>query len=240
MYIGMRQDINVLMTQINKSFGQNAVRPAKDLEEKCYRIPTGSLSLDIDLGGGLPVGRMIQISGGFSACKSAIAYHIIANFQKWKKKQVLWEKYSTKEKPVYHWVIVPPDDPDGVPLQCALIQSESESYTNAWAEGIGVDIDSLIVCYPEGMEEGLEIASQLQQSGEVDLVVHDSYAAYKPIKVLNKEHGDTVQMGIKPQLFDEYHGKYQAFNNKAEREGRIPTTLVALNQLREKIGGYGD
>ena len=93
----MRKEIGKLMAEINKSFGQNAVRPAKELEEVQYRIPTGSLSLDIDLGGGIPVGRMIQISGGFSACKSAIAYHIIASFQKARKKQVIWEKYSTKE-----------------------------------------------------------------------------------------------------------------------------------------------
>jgi recombination protein RecA len=241
MFTGMRKDINSLMAEINKNFGQNAVRPAKELEEKCYRIPTGSLSLDIDLGGGLPVGRMIQISGGFSACKSAIAYHIIANFQKWKKKQVIWDKYSTPAKPVYHWIVVPPDDPEGVPLQCALIQSESESYTNKWAEGIGVNVEDLIICYPEGMEEGLEIASKLQQSGEVDLIVHDSYAAYKPVKTLDTSFGESVQLGLKPKLFDDYHGKYQAFNNKAEREGRLATTLVALNQLREKIGvTYGE
>ena len=236
----MRKELNGLVNSINKKFGQNAIRPASELEGVQGRVSCGSISLDIDLGGGIPVGRMTQISGGFSACKSALAYHIIANFQKCKKKKVLWEKYSTKDKKVYHWILVPASDPEGIPLQCALIQSESESYTNKWANGIGVDVENLIICYPEGMEEGLEIASTLQQSGEVDLIVHDSYAAYKPVKAINASMEDTYQMGLKPKLFDDYHGKYQAFNNRAEREGRLPTTLIALNQLREKIGVYGD
>ena len=231
----MRKELKSVLDNINKKFGINAVRSASDLEDVKWRIPSGSISLDIALGGGIPVGRMIQISGGFSACKSALAYHIAANAQKMKKKKVLWEKYSTKDKPVYRWIITDKDDPEGVPLSVAIIQSESHSYTNDWASAIGINIKDLAFVTPEGMEEGLEIASYLQQSGEVDVIIHDSYAAYKPIKVLDKSMNDSVQMGIKPQLFDEYHGKFHAFNNRAEREGRIPTTLIAINQLREYL-----
>jgi recombination protein RecA len=228
------------MKSMNKDFGFNAIRMASDLEEVKDRIPTGSISLDIDLGGGVPIGRMIQISGGFSACKSALAYHIAANAQKMRKKKVRWEKYCTKDKEVFRWIICDNNDKDGVPLVVAIIQSENHSYSNEWAKGIGVDIDNLIFVTPEGMEEGLEIAGKLQQSGEVDVIIHDSYAAYKPVKVLEKSQEETTQMGQAPKNFDEYHGKYQAYNNRHDREGRIPTTLVALNQLREKIGVYGD
>lgn len=236
----MRKEIANLITKINKDFGMNAIRIASDVEEVKHRISTGSISLDIDLGGGIPLGRMTQISGGFSACKSAIAYHIAAEAQKMRKKKVLWEKYSTKDKPVYKWTICDKNDPDGIPLVVAIIQSESHSYSNDWAEKIGVDVESLIFVMPEGMEEGLEIAGQLQQTGDIDLIIHDSYAAYKPIKELDKSQEDTVQMGLKAKCFDEYHGKYQAYNNRLEREGKIPVTLLALNQLREKIGSYGD
>ena len=236
----MRKEVSSLIVNINKKFGQNAIRFANDLEEVSYRISTGSVSLDIDLGGGVPVGRMTQISGGFSACKSALAYHIAAEVQKMRKKKVLWEKCSTKDKPVYKWVVCDKDDKDGIPLTVAIIQSESHSYSNDWAKTIGVDIDNLLFIMPEGMEEALEIAGQMQQSGEVDVIIHDSYAAYKPVKELAKSQEDTVQMGLKAKCFDEYHGKYQAFNNRLEREGKLPVTLIALNQLREKIGAYGD
>jgi recombination protein RecA len=236
----LRAEINAIINKINKDFGMNAIRKASDVEEVKSRISSGSLTLDIDLGGGIPIGRMTQISGGFSACKSALAYHIAANAQKMRKKLVRWDKYCTKDKEIKHWVICDPKDKEGVPLVVAIIQSENHSYSNSWATGIGINVDDLIFVAPEGMEEGLEIAGQLQKSGEVDIIIHDSYAAYKPIKVIEKSQEDTVQMGIKNQCFDEYHGKYQAFNNRLEREGKLPTTLIALNQLREKIGAYGD
>ena len=232
--------ISDLITKINKDFGLNAIRRASEIEEVQKRISTGSLSLDIDLGGGIPTGRMTQISGGFSACKSALAYHIAAEAQKIGKRKVLWAKHSTKEKPVYKWEYCNLTDKDAEPLVVALIQSENHSYSNDWAEQIGVDVEDILFVQPEGMEEGLEIASQLQQSGKVDFIIHDSYAAYKPIKELEKDQQETVQMGLKAKAFDEYHGKYQAFNNRLEREGNLPVTLIALNQLREKIGAYGD
>lgn len=236
----MRKEVSSLIASMNKKFGMNAIVLATDLENVAYRIPTGSITLDIDLGGGVPLGRMTQISAPFSAGKSVLAYHIATEAQNMRKKLVRWDKYSTKDKEVQHWVICDKNDPQGVPLVVAIIQSESHSYSNQWAEQVGVDINSLIFARPEGMEEGLEIASQLQQSGEVDIIIHDSYAAYKPIKVLEKSQEETTQMGQAPKNFDEYHGKYQAFNNRHEREGRLPTTLIALNQLREKIGSYGD
>lgn len=236
----MKKEVQALVRKVNGVCGLNAIRPAKDLEESMWRIPTGSISLDIATGGGIPTGRMTQISGGFSACKSALLYHILANAQKMHKKKVLWDKYSTKDKPLYHTIICDDNDPDGEPLLCALSQSENHSYSNSWAGEIGVNTEELLFNTPFGMEEGLDIAIALQESGECDIMAHDSYAAYKPIKVIQTEAKDTVRMGIKQQAFDDYHGKYQAHNNKLEREGNIATTLIAINQLREAIGKYGD
>lgn len=236
----MKKELLSLMTKINKDFGMNALRPAVDLEEVVWRFSTGSLSLDIGMGGGIPVGRMTQIAGGFSACKSAILYHAIANAQKTGKKKVRWERYCTKDKEVQRWIPCNLSSKGAEPFMCALSQSESHSYSNEWAGGIGVDVKELIFNQPFGMEEAIDIAIALQESGELDVQGHDSYGAYKPIKVLETDQKDSVRMGIKQQALDDYHGKYQAHNNKLEREGKIPTTLIALNQLREKIGGYGD
>lgn len=236
----MRKELVSLMAKINKQFGQNALRPAVDLEEVMGRFSSGSISLDIAIGGGIPIGRMTQIAGGFSACKSAILYHSLANAQKTGKKEVPWERYCTGDKKVTRWIPCSLSEKGAVPLVCALSQSESHSYSNEWAGGIGVDINELLFNQPFGMEEAIDIAIALQESGELDVQGHDSYGAYKPIKVLETDQKDTVRMGIKQQALDDYHGKYQAHNNKLEREGKIPTTLIALNQLREKIGGFGD
>lgn len=235
----MRADLKKIMDGINKSFGLNSVRPAKDLEDSLYRIPTGSISLDIALGGGIPSGRLITLAGAYSACKSLIAYYTIKNAQKMHKKEILWEKHCTDTKKVYREVLCDASDKDAVPLKVALIQSESHSYTNDWAEKVGIDVDNLLFITPSGMEEAVEIATQLQKAG-VDLIVFDSYAAMTPIAVVEKDAQDTVRMGIKQQLFGEYHGKFQAVNNKLDREGKLPCTILAINQLREKIGAYGN
>lgn len=224
-------NVNQIINSINKKYGMNAIRKADDLEECLFRVPTGSISLDIALGGGIAGGRMTLVTGMLSSFKSSLVYHILANAQKMNKKQVLWDKYSTDKSKVYKEVLCPISDPDGVPLSVAIIQSEAHSYTNEWAEQNGIDTSNLFICYPESMEEGLNIAIQLQKQG-VDIILHDSYAAYKPEKILDVESDETYQMGIKPKLFDDYHGRYQALNNKADREGRLPCTIIAINQFR--------
>ena len=57
--------LDTVVAEINKRYGDGAVRiglPNKNL----LRVPTGLISLDIDLGGGVPVGRAMNIAGGFS------------------------------------------------------------------------------------------------------------------------------------------------------------------------------
>lgn len=229
--------LEALMEEINKKHGMNAIRRAVDLEHSSLlRIPSGSISLDIDLGGGIPIGRMTTIAGNYSTFKSTLCYHALRNAQQMRKKRILWEKYSTKDKPVYRWMISEDGD---VPLTCAIIQSESESYTNEYAQALGVDIENLLVVYPESMEQGLEIALQLQRAG-VEVILQDSYTAYTPGVVLNKETDDSYQLGLKAKIFGDYHGRYQAINNSLDRKGMIPCTLLCINQLREKIGGYGN
>lgn len=233
----MRKEIAAIKTKMDKKFGFNAVRSAIELEEAMFRIPSGSISLDIALGGGIPGGMMTHLCGDFSAGKSALAYHILANSQKMKRRKVLWDKYSTKDKPVYKWEI---NYKEGDELLGALIQYESHSYANDWAEKIGVNIEDLIFATPDGLEEGLDIAADLQRESGVEVIVIDSYAAAIPTKAMEAESRDTYQMGIKPLKLQDYHGKYQASNNRASRTGEIPCTLIALNQLRSKIGTYGN
>ena len=232
----MRKEIAAIKAKMDKKFGFNAVRSASEIEEAMFRIPSGSISLDIALGGGIPGGMMTHICGDYSAGKSALAYHIIANAQKLKKKKVIWDKYSTKDKQVYKWEV---NAEEGEELMAALIQYESHSYANDWAEQIGVNVEDLIFATPDGLEEGLDIAADLQREAGVGIVVIDSYAAAIATKAMEAESRDTYQMGIKPLKLQDYHGKYQASNNKASRTGEIPCTLIALNQLRSKINSYG-
>jgi recombination protein RecA len=232
----MNKKIAQIKAKMDKKFGFNALRAASELDEVTFRISTGSISLDIALGGGIAGGRVTQLCGDFSACKSVIGYFVTANGQKMGKRKVLWERYSTKENKRYRWEICDLDEEGAEPLTCALIQYEAHSYANDWAEKIGINVEDLLFVTPESMEEGFDIAVELQREHGVDIILIDSIAAAKPMKVLETESSDTYQMGIKPIKYDDFLGRVALGNNKRDREGDIPTTVVVINQLREKIG----
>ena len=224
-------DIKKLIKDINKKFGANAIRLGSDIKQDMnFKIPLGSVGLNDALGGGLPSGRYITLAGQESSGKSFLAYKAIATVQAMKKKTVT-------DSSGFEYEIVAEDG--NTPLQAALIQIESGSYTKEWGDYLGIDNDSLIFCQPEGMEQALDIAIALQQAG-VEFIVIDSIAAMLPTKEIETDLVDTVQMGLRAKALNSYHGKFQSFNNTLERTGRIPTTVLAINQFRDKLGGYGD
>ncbi len=75
--------INEALDQIEKRYGQGSImRMGNSQKLNIGRISTGSLSLDIALGGGIPEGRIIEIYGPESSGKTTLALHIIAENQK--------------------------------------------------------------------------------------------------------------------------------------------------------------
>ena len=68
--------IEKLVTQVNKKYGNVMTKGSAVLE--IPRIPTGSLSLDVETGGGIPVGRISTISGQYSDGKTSIVLKIVA------------------------------------------------------------------------------------------------------------------------------------------------------------------
>lgn len=98
-----------------------------------------------------------------------------------------------------------------------------------WAQKIGVNIEDLIITQPDSGEQALDIAEQLIQSGAVDLVVIDSVAALTPRKELEGEIGDSM-MGLQARMMSQALRKITAATN------RTKTTVIFINQLREKIG----
>lgn len=75
--------VEMAVDQIEKQFGKGAImRYGEASRVNVQMIPTGSLALDIALGGGVPKGRVVEIYGPESSGKTTLAYHVIAESQK--------------------------------------------------------------------------------------------------------------------------------------------------------------
>ena len=78
-----RRVLEMALSQIEKSFGKGAIMRMGEAQRIAVEtIPTGSLSLDLALGGGIPKGRIIEIYGPESAGKTTLALHVLAEMQK--------------------------------------------------------------------------------------------------------------------------------------------------------------
>ncbi|QEE61658.1 recombinase RecA [Salinibacterium sp. dk2585] len=100
-----------------------------------------------------------------------------------------------------------------------------------YAKSLGVDIDSLLVSQPDTGEQALEIADMLVRSGSIDLIVIDSVAALVPRAEIEGEMGDS-HVGLQARLMS------QALRKLTGGLNSTGTTMIFINQLREKIGVF--
>lgn len=98
-----------------------------------------------------------------------------------------------------------------------------------YARAVGVDVDSLLLSQPDSGEQALEIAETLVRSGAVDVVVVDSVAALVPRAELEGEMGD-AHVGLQARLMS------QALRKLVGTISKSHTTVIFINQIREKIG----
>jgi len=101
-----------------------------------------------------------------------------------------------------------------------------------YAKALGVDVDELLISQPDYGEQALEIADMLIKSGAVDVIVIDSVAALVPKVEIDGEMSDQ-QMGLQARLMSKALRKLTGTLNKSK------TTMIFINQIREKIGGFG-
>ncbi|ODA90600.1 DNA recombination/repair protein RecA [Leifsonia xyli subsp. xyli] len=100
-----------------------------------------------------------------------------------------------------------------------------------YARKLGVDIDALLVSQPDTGEQALEIADMLVRSGSIDLIVIDSVAALVPRAEIEGEMGD-AHVGLQARLMS------QALRKLTGALSQTNTTMIFINQLREKVGVF--
>lgn len=187
--------------RLNKSYGKGSViKLGEKLSGNYDVIPTGSIAFDLALGvGGFARGKIIELMGWEGTGKTTICGHACANAQ---------EKFPDK-KIVY-------------------IDGEHALDRN-YFEKLGVNVNEMFISQPRSGEEGLQIASDLIDTGDVSLVIIDSDTSLKPLSEVEGEMTDS-SIGKKARLNSK---AYPIIHNKAAIHN---TLVIVISQFREKIG----
>ena len=98
-----------------------------------------------------------------------------------------------------------------------------------YARNLGVNIDELLISQPDTGEQALDITEELVRSGAVDIIVVDSVAALVPKAEIEGSMEDQ-QMGLQARLMS------KALRKLTGIIGKTNTTVIFINQLRQKIG----
>ena len=110
----------------------------------------------------------------------------------------------------------------------AFIDAEHALDPN-YAQNLGVNIDNLLLSQPDSGEQALEIVESWVRSIALDIIVVDSVAALTPKAELEGDMGDS-HMGLQARLMSQALRKLTALVSKSD------TTILFINQLRQKIG----
>ena len=102
-----------------------------------------------------------------------------------------------------------------------------------YAKNIGVDIESMIISQPDCGEQAIDIAEKLICSGAIDIVVIDSVAALIPKRELEGDM-DSLTVGEQARLMS------KAMRKLSGAISRSKCIAIFINQIREKVGGYGN
>lgn len=99
----------------------------------------------------------------------------------------------------------------------------------AYAQGLGIDVDNLLVSQPDSGEMALDVVDQLVRSSAVDVIVVDSVAALVPRAELEGDMSD-AQIGLQARLMS------KAMRKITGSLALSQCTVIFLNQLRSKVG----
>ena len=204
-----------VMKKISKKYGDNVGRVgAQDLSVDGV-LSLGRPSLDFCIYGGVPEGRIVEFSGPEGSGKTTNAFLAAASYQRAEVKRN-------------------PENPRSI----VFLDNEG-TLDREWAAKMGYDISEdatvpTILIRPEAQsaEEIFDMALDMLKTGEVGLLIFDSIATLVPMQIAD-ESMEKQQMGGIAKALTRFA------NTAIGLLRKYKATLIAINQVRENIGGYG-
>jgi len=216
-----KNDADAFLGKLSKTFGADFVSKASKCPQ-INRISSGSLELDIAMGGGFPTRRIILIYGPKSSAKSTIVSKACASSDRFcrvcKKDQMFCQ--CDKFSPGF-----------------GLYVDSEGTFIKSWAASLGTDLERLTVFTPECGEHAVDAVDTAIREKLFNVIVVDSLAACTPTHEL--EHStETASMGQQARMLNRAFRKWNGSMISAGKEAPI---LFCINQPRESIGTmFGD
>lgn len=182
----MNDKVKSAIANIEKKWGKgHVVSTEKDMSVK--RCPSGSLALDIALGGGYPYGRVIEIFGPESSGKTTLVIHAMVEAQK-----------------MYPDKMVAYLDPE-------------YAFDSVYAENLGLDLspERFLFIQPEHGEQTFDMVEELLKTMNFSLIAVDSVAAMIPRAELEGEMGES-KMGLHARLMSQGMRKITGLLSKSD------------------------
>lgn len=211
----MSDSLNDVLKKISKKYGDNVAKFGADDLAVDGILSLGSPMIDYCLYGGVPEGRIIELSGAEGSGKTTTSFLIAASYC----------REELKRNPDY-------------PRSIVFLDNEG-TLDPIWANVFGYDLSEnapvrTIVIRPEGQnaEEIFDMALDFLRTGEVGLLIFDSIATLVPAQIAD-ESMEKYQMGGIAKSLTRFANTALGLLRKYK------ATLVAINQVRENMTGYG-
>ena len=210
------QTLSSVLKDLAKKYGDNVAKFGADELDVNGILSLGSPMADYCLYGGVPEGRIIELSGAEGSGKTTTAFMIASSYIKEELKRN-------------------PDNP-----RCIIFLDNEGTLDPKWAAVFGYDLSKdapvkTIVIRPEGQnaEEIFDMALNLLRTGEVGLLIFDSIATLVPAQIAD-ESMEKYQMGGIAKSLTRFANTALGLLRKYN------ATLVAINQVRENMSAYGN
>lgn len=217
----MADDFASKLAQVQKKFN-TGVGPVSKIARPSYFLSTGNMALDKIIGGGLPLGRAVELAGPPSSGKTTTALQTAAGLQKIIMSgggTIIGSDGSTFEIKATDKILY-------MDYEATIDQEYCTKL------GLDIDDDSFLLAQPDTLEDGANLAIELIETGYIRLVIWDSVASMLPSAKSQAEIGKSLP-AVQAKLMSDVGAKLVPLLYKHQ------TLNIWVNHLKEMLDMSG-